>query len=236
MHAEDLIEVERQLGFHYEMRRTRHRTLPVDLPAVPARAARPGAGRSSGGASAAASRRARRPAPVTPAHANPGLGEGPLGDEDADELPSADGDAHATTPLDAARDDPFGPHAGLRRPASRLDTGVEPDRIWSKTHCCFCGQQCGMHLKVKDKQVDRRRAAHTTSRSTRASSARRASSATCRATTRTGCSRLRARRGRAGRLPADRPTTRRSPASRARSSASSGARRATRWPCSPARA
>ena len=22
-----------------------------------------------------------------------------------------------------------------------------------KTHCCFCGQQCGIQLKVKDKKV-----------------------------------------------------------------------------------
>ncbi len=33
-----------------------------------------------------------------------------------------------------------------------LDTGVEPDKI-VKTHCCFCGQQCGIQLKVKDNQV-----------------------------------------------------------------------------------
>jgi assimilatory nitrate reductase catalytic subunit len=34
----------------------------------------------------------------------------------------------------------------------RLDTGLEPDKI-VQTHCCFCGQQCGIHLKVKDNQV-----------------------------------------------------------------------------------
>ncbi|MCK6580401.1 MAG: molybdopterin oxidoreductase family protein [Anaerolineae bacterium] len=34
----------------------------------------------------------------------------------------------------------------------RLDTGVEPDKI-VKTHCCFCGQQCGIQLKVYDNQV-----------------------------------------------------------------------------------
>jgi len=55
------------------------------------------------------------------------------------------------TPLDPLPDDPFGP-----RPAwsagVRLDTGVEPDRIVD-THCCFCGQQCGIRLKVKDEQV-----------------------------------------------------------------------------------
>jgi assimilatory nitrate reductase catalytic subunit len=45
----------------------------------------------------------------------------------------------------------FGPHrsdmAGVR-----LDTAVEPDRL-VRTHCCFCGQQCGIHLKVKDNEV-----------------------------------------------------------------------------------
>src|SRR5262249_54788127 len=34
----------------------------------------------------------------------------------------------------------------------RLDSGVEPDRQ-VKTHCCFCGQQCGIQLLVKDNQV-----------------------------------------------------------------------------------
>ena len=45
----------------------------------------------------------------------------------------------------------FGPHpaysAGLR-----LATNVEPDKI-VKTHCCFCGQQCGIQLKVRDDKV-----------------------------------------------------------------------------------
>jgi assimilatory nitrate reductase catalytic subunit len=45
----------------------------------------------------------------------------------------------------------FGPHlssmSGLRR-----STSVEPDAL-VKTHCCFCGQQCGIQLKVRDNQV-----------------------------------------------------------------------------------
>ncbi len=45
----------------------------------------------------------------------------------------------------------FGPHLAFSS-GSRLDTGVEPDRL-IKTHCCFCGQQCGIQLKVKDNQV-----------------------------------------------------------------------------------
>jgi assimilatory nitrate reductase catalytic subunit len=45
----------------------------------------------------------------------------------------------------------FGPH--LAYPAGiRLDGGVEPDRV-VKTHCCFCGQQCGLQLVVKDNTV-----------------------------------------------------------------------------------
>lgn len=34
----------------------------------------------------------------------------------------------------------------------RIDSGVEPDRM-VKTHCCFCGQQCGLQLKVKDNTI-----------------------------------------------------------------------------------
>jgi assimilatory nitrate reductase catalytic subunit len=45
----------------------------------------------------------------------------------------------------------FGPHLAYMD-GERLQTGVEPDRL-VKTHCCFCGQQCGIQLKVKDNQV-----------------------------------------------------------------------------------
>ncbi|MCC6457712.1 MAG: molybdopterin oxidoreductase family protein [Caldilineaceae bacterium] len=47
--------------------------------------------------------------------------------------------------------DQFGPHLAYAQGA-QLDTGVEPDKL-VKTHCCFCGQQCGVQLKVKDNQV-----------------------------------------------------------------------------------
>ena len=46
----------------------------------------------------------------------------------------------------------FGPLRGLPVAGQRLDTAAEPDRL-VKTHCCFCGQQCGIQLKVKDNQV-----------------------------------------------------------------------------------
>jgi assimilatory nitrate reductase catalytic subunit len=43
----------------------------------------------------------------------------------------------------------FGPHlsAGIRG-----STSDEPDRL-VKTHCCFCGQQCGIQLKVRKNEV-----------------------------------------------------------------------------------
>ena len=34
----------------------------------------------------------------------------------------------------------------------RVDAAVDPDRL-VKTHCCFCGQQCGIQLKVKGNEV-----------------------------------------------------------------------------------
>jgi assimilatory nitrate reductase catalytic subunit len=45
----------------------------------------------------------------------------------------------------------FGPHRAYLG-GRRLNAAVEPDRL-VKTHCCFCGQQCGIQLQVKDNQV-----------------------------------------------------------------------------------
>ena len=56
-----------------------------------------------------------------------------------------------TPPLERETIREFGPHLAYARD-SRLDTGVEPEK-YVKTHCCFCGQQCGMQLKVKDNVV-----------------------------------------------------------------------------------
>jgi assimilatory nitrate reductase catalytic subunit len=47
--------------------------------------------------------------------------------------------------------DRFGPHLS-RATGRRLDAGAVPDRA-VKTHCCFCGQQCGIELLVKDEEV-----------------------------------------------------------------------------------
>jgi len=44
----------------------------------------------------------------------------------------------------------YGPH--LNYPRVGDPTRGEPDHL-VKTHCCFCGMQCGIQLKVKDNQV-----------------------------------------------------------------------------------
>jgi len=45
----------------------------------------------------------------------------------------------------------YGPHLN-RTPPGGWDAGLEVDRV-VETHCCFCGQQCGIKLKVKDNEV-----------------------------------------------------------------------------------
>ena len=58
----------------------------------------------------------------------------------------------ATIPVDERQiTDRFGPHLSAMT-GVRLSTSVEPDRL-VKTHCCFCGQQCGIQLKVRDNEV-----------------------------------------------------------------------------------
>ena len=58
----------------------------------------------------------------------------------------------ATRPVDELKIiERFGPHLALMA-GERLSTTVEPERL-VKTHCCFCGQQCGIQLKVKDNEV-----------------------------------------------------------------------------------
>ena len=58
----------------------------------------------------------------------------------------------ATLPVDElAIAQRFGPHRSVMTRA-RLSTSVEPERL-VKTHCCFCGQQCGIQLKVLDNEV-----------------------------------------------------------------------------------
>ena len=58
----------------------------------------------------------------------------------------------ATLPVDDfAITTRFGPHLSVATGA-RLSSAVEPERL-VKTHCCFCGQQCGIQLKVRDNEV-----------------------------------------------------------------------------------
>ena len=58
----------------------------------------------------------------------------------------------ATIPVDERQIiERFGPHLSVMT-GDRLSTSVEPDRL-VKTHCCFCGQQCGIQLKVRDNEV-----------------------------------------------------------------------------------
>ena len=45
----------------------------------------------------------------------------------------------------------FGPHPSAST-GMRLDPGIVPDKA-VETHCCFCGQQCGIQLLVRDNQV-----------------------------------------------------------------------------------
>ena len=45
----------------------------------------------------------------------------------------------------------FGPHLN-REPAGGWHATGDPDRL-VQTHCCFCGQQCGIQLKVKDEKI-----------------------------------------------------------------------------------
>ncbi|MPZ53851.1 MAG: molybdopterin-dependent oxidoreductase [Acidimicrobiia bacterium] len=47
--------------------------------------------------------------------------------------------------------DRFGPHLN-REPPGGWDAGLEIDRVVD-THCCFCGQQCGIKLKVREDRV-----------------------------------------------------------------------------------
>ena len=62
------------------------------------------------------------------------------------------GSTVATIPVDERQIiDRFGPHLSAMSSA-RLSTSLEPDRL-VKTHCCFCGQQCGIQLKVLGNEV-----------------------------------------------------------------------------------
>ncbi len=47
----------------------------------------------------------------------------------------------------------YGPHPNSAPPGGwEESTRMPADRL-VKTHCCFCGQQCGIQLKVRGNQV-----------------------------------------------------------------------------------
>ena len=52
---------------------------------------------------------------------------------------------------EAALVERYGPHLN-EAPPGGWDAGLEIDQV-VETHCCFCGQQCGIKLKVHDNQV-----------------------------------------------------------------------------------
>jgi assimilatory nitrate reductase catalytic subunit len=47
----------------------------------------------------------------------------------------------------------FGPHLNYAPPGGWQDESRNPATSLVKTHCCFCGQQCGIQLKVRDNRV-----------------------------------------------------------------------------------
>ena len=49
--------------------------------------------------------------------------------------------------------DRFGPHLHYTPPGGWSDESRNPAEKLVKTHCCFCGQQCGIQLKVRDNRV-----------------------------------------------------------------------------------
>ena len=52
-----------------------------------------------------------------------------------------------------AQFDAFGPHTLYQLDdQERIDRGIDTEKL-VKTHCCFCGQQCGMQLKVHDNKI-----------------------------------------------------------------------------------
>ena len=60
--------------------------------------------------------------------------------------------AEAPQPV-AALVDRYGPHLNYVPPGGWRDESRHPAEKLVKTHCCFCGQQCGIQLKVRGQQV-----------------------------------------------------------------------------------
>jgi len=47
----------------------------------------------------------------------------------------------------------FGPHLSYVPPGGWKNESIYPAEKLVKTHCCFCGQQCGIQLKVRENQI-----------------------------------------------------------------------------------
>ncbi len=47
----------------------------------------------------------------------------------------------------------FGPHLNYTPPGGWKDESIHPAEKLVKTHCCFCGQQCGIQLKVRENRI-----------------------------------------------------------------------------------
>jgi assimilatory nitrate reductase catalytic subunit len=47
----------------------------------------------------------------------------------------------------------YGPHLNYLPPGGWRDESRHPAERLVKTHCCFCGQQCGLQLKVRGNQI-----------------------------------------------------------------------------------
>src|SRR5215813_3977746 len=49
--------------------------------------------------------------------------------------------------------DTYGPHLNYTPPGGWADESRHGAEKLVKTHCCFCGQQCGIQLKVRENRV-----------------------------------------------------------------------------------
>jgi assimilatory nitrate reductase catalytic subunit len=49
--------------------------------------------------------------------------------------------------------DQFGPHLNFTPPGGWRNESTHPVEKLVKTHCCFCGQQCGIQLKVRENTI-----------------------------------------------------------------------------------
>src|SRR6476661_938342 len=47
----------------------------------------------------------------------------------------------------------FGPHLNYVPPGGWKGESIHQAEKLVKTHCCFCGQQCGIQLKVRENQI-----------------------------------------------------------------------------------